>query len=55
MNVRKVIDYRELFQTLNKAVSAEMSLMELYCEVGRLVSQRPEKGAAVAASKYLTE
>lgn len=55
MNVRKSIDYSELFQALNEAVNAEMPQMELYCEIGRLVSQRPEKGAAVAASEYLTE
>ncbi len=28
--------------------------MDLYCEIGRLVSARPEKGAAVAAAEYLT-
>ena len=55
MNVRKAIDYSELFQALTEAVRAEMPQMELYCEIGRLVSQRLEKGAAVAASKYLTE
>lgn len=27
--------------------------MELYCGIGRLVSGRPEKGAAVAAAEYL--
>ena len=27
--------------------------MEPYCEIGRLVSGRPEKGAAVAAAEYL--
>ena len=30
-----------------------MPQMELYCEIGRLVSIRTEKGAAVAASEYL--
>ena len=47
--------YSDMFEALKEAVNAEMSQMELYCEIGRLVSQRPEKGAAVAASKYLTE
>ncbi len=55
MNVRKAIDYSELFRALNEAVNAEMTQMELYCEIGRLISQRPEKGAAVATSEYLTE
>ncbi len=55
MNVRKAIDYSDLFQAMDKTVKAEMSQMELYCEIGRLVSKRTEKGAAVAASEYLTE
>ncbi len=55
MNVRKAIDYSDMFEALKEAVNAEMSQMELYCEIGRLVSERPEKGAAVAASKYLAE
>lgn len=29
--------------------------MELYFEIGRLVSTRPEKGAAVAAAEYPTK
>lgn len=29
--------------------------MELYCEFGRLICSRPEKGAAVAAAAYLAE
>ena len=29
--------------------------MELYCEIGKLVSARPEKGAAVAAAEYLSK
>jgi len=28
--------------------------MALYCEIGRLISTRTEKGAAIAAAEYLT-
>ena len=55
MNIRKAIDYSELFAAVERAVSACVPQMELYRELGRLVSERPEKGAAVAVSEYLRE
>ena len=42
-----------MFATLDAAVAAQLPRMELYWEIGRLVSGRAEKGAAVAASEYL--
>ena len=42
-----------MFTTLDAAVAAQLPQMELYCEIGRVVSGRTEKGAAVAASEYL--
>ena len=59
MNVRKPIDYSAMFAALDTLMAAELSQMaelpqmKLYCEIGRLVSGRPEKGAAVAAAEYL--
>ena len=53
MNVRKPIDYSTLYATLDELVAADLPQMELYCGIGRLVSGRPEKGAAVAAAEYL--
>ena len=53
MNGRKPTDYSALFAALNTLLAAEMPQMELYCEIGRLVSGRMEKGAAVAAAEYL--
>ena len=38
---------------LEALVTAELPQMELYCKIGKLVSSRPEKGAAVAAAEYL--
>lgn len=53
MNIRKPTDYVTMFTTLDAAVAAQLPQMELYCEIGRVVSGRVEKGAAVAASEYL--
>ena len=53
MNIRKDIDYSEMYAELDKAMAADITQMELYCEIGRVVSGRGEKGAAVAASEYL--
>ncbi|MCI9113257.1 MAG: DUF1016 domain-containing protein, partial [Oscillibacter sp.] len=53
MNVRKPIDYGAMFAALDALMAAELQQMELYYEIGRLVSARPEKGAAVAAAEYL--
>ena len=53
MNIRKNIDYSDLFAALDAAMQSGLQQMEQYCELGRLVSNRPEKGAAVAAAAYL--
>ena len=53
MNVRKPVDYSAMFAALDAVMTADLPQMELYCEIGRLVSGRPEKGAAVAAAEYL--
>ena len=53
MNIRKPTDYTAMFAALDALMAAQLSQMELYCEIGRVVSGRSEKGAAVAASEYL--
>ena len=53
MNIRKPVDYSTLFSELDAIMTAQLPQMELYCEIGRLISGRAEKGAAVAASEYL--
>ncbi len=52
MNIRKSVDYSTMFTALDALMTASLPQMELYCEIGRLVSARPEKGAAVAAAEY---
>ena len=53
MNIRKPTDYTAMFAALDALMAAQLPQMELYCEIGRVVSGRSEKGAAVAASEYL--
>lgn len=53
MNIRKNIDYSAMFAAIDTAMATAMSQMELYCQLGALVCDRPEKGAAVAAAEYL--
>ena len=53
MNVRKPIDYSAMFEALDVLMTANLPQMELYHGIGRVVSGRPEKGAAVAAAEYL--
>ena len=53
MNIRKPTDYSTLFVELDTLMAAQLPQMELYREIGRVVSGRVEKGAAVAASEYL--
>ena len=53
MNIRKPTDYSAMFAALDILMTAALPQMKLYAEIGRLVSGRPEKGAAVAAAEYL--
>ena len=55
MNIRKNIDYSTMFDAMRVAMSADMSQTKLYYELGRLICQRTEKGAAVAAAEYLQQ
>ena len=55
MNIRKPIDYSTMYAALNTLMASPLSQMELYCEIGKLVSAMPVKGAAVAAAEYLSK
>lgn len=44
-----------MYAALDSAMEKNLSQVELYYEIGRAVCQRTEKGAAVAAAKYLSE
>lgn len=53
MNVRKNLDYSQMYVSIDKVMNSELSQMQMYCELGKTVCQRTEKGAAVMASEYL--
>ena len=55
MNIRKNIDYTDLYEALDGLMARQLPQMELYCEIGKAVSRRTEKGAAVMASEYLNK
>ena len=55
MNIRKNIDYSEMYEKLDKLMKQQLPQMELYCEIGKAVCRRTEKGAAVMASEYLNK
>ena len=53
MNVRKPVDYGTMYRELTVILAQKISQMiEIYA-IGKTISQRPEKGAAVAAAEYL--
>ena len=53
MNIRKPVDYSAMYVGLDHLMAAGLPQMELYCGIGRAISERPEKGAAVIAAEYL--
>ena len=57
MNVRKPVDYgtmyRELTVILAQKLAQKLSQMDEIYAIGKTISQRPEKGAAVAAAEFL--
>ena len=55
MNIRKPVDYSEMYELLDKALAGMPAQMKLYTLIGQAVSTMEEKGAAVAAAEYLQE
>lgn len=55
MNIRKNIDYADMYAALASALGKNLSQVERYYEIGKAVCQRSEKGAAVAAAAYLSK
>ena len=55
MNIRKNIDYTDLYEALDGLMARQLPQMELYCGIGKAVCRRTEKGAAVMASEYLNQ
>ena len=53
MNVRKPVDYNTMYRELTAILAQNLpQMIEIYA-IGKVISQRPEKGAAVAAAEFL--
>mgnify|MGYP001624962297 CR=1 FL=1 len=55
MNIRKPVDYTDLYAQLETALCRNKKQMDQYAAIGKAVALRPEKGAAVAAAGYIRE
>ena len=53
MNVRKPVDYSTMCRELTAILAQNLPQMEEVYAIGKLINQRPEKGAAVAAAEFL--
>ena len=53
MNVRKPVDYSTMYRELTAILAQNLPQMDEVYAIGKAISQRPEKGAAVAAAEFL--
>ena len=53
MNVRKSVDYGTMYLELTAILAQNLQQMDEIHAIGKTISQRPEKGAAVAAAEFL--
>ncbi len=53
MNVRKPVDYGTMYRELTAILAQNLPQMDEFYAIGKAISQRPEKGAAVAAAEFL--
>ena len=51
MNVRKPVDYGTMYRELVAILAQNLPQMDEVYAIGKAISQRPEKGAAVAAAE----
>ena len=53
MNVRKPVDYGTMYRELTAILTQNLPQMDEVYAIGKAISQRPERGAAVAAAEFL--
>ena len=53
MNIRKPADYSAMYRELTEILARNLPQMDEIYAIGKAISQRPEKGAAVAAAEFL--
>ena len=53
MNVRKPVNYGAMYREFTEILARKLPQMDEIYAIGKTISQRPEKGAAVAAAEIL--
>ena len=53
MNIRKPVDYGTMYRELTTILAQNLLQMDKIYAIGKTISQRPEKGATVAAAEFL--
>ena len=53
MNVRKTVNYSTMYRELTAILAQNLPQMDEVYAIGKAISQRPEKGAAVVAAEFL--
>ena len=53
MNIKKPVDYSTMYRELTTIPAKNLPQMIEIHAIGKVISQRPEKGAAVAAAEFL--
>ena len=53
MNDRKPVDYGAMYRELTAILAQNLPQMDEIYAIGKTISQRPEKGAAVAAAEFM--
>ena len=53
MNIRKPVDYGTMYRELTARLTQNLLQMDEVYAIGKAISQRPEKGAVVAAAEFL--
>lgn len=45
MNIRKNIDYSQMYEAIDEVMLQNLPQMQLYCSIGKIVCTRSEKGS----------
>ena len=53
MNIRKPVDYGTMYRELAAILAQNLPQMDEIYAIGKVISQRPEKGTAVVAAESL--
>ena len=46
MNIRKPVDYSAMYAAIDTLMVSDMEQTKLFCEIGRLIDERTEKGSS---------